>query len=182
MSNQIAERTIKIRYNQPTSEQAQVVCEFVWMKDVVSCFSQGSVRTKMRRFTTRFTSNWCFDDSLAIIICSPDTPSWQEIQIKPPDVLRRECGWLGPRLGNLADIIIFTALNNVVNRYWLILQNQWWLSEYTESSFSSTQTWEVLHPHLYYQEFITGRVCKSHMVSTPAIWIGWHVGNQQWIC
>ena len=28
---------------------------------------------------------------LAIIICSPDTPSSQEIQIKPPDVLRR--GW-----------------------------------------------------------------------------------------
>ena len=35
--------------------------------------------------------------------------------------------------------------------------------------------------NLYYQEYITERVCNSHMVSIPTIWIG-RLGNQQWIC
>ena len=52
--------------------------------------------------------------------------------------------------------------------------------------------WIILFPYahshmimgeinIYDQEFITVRVCNSHMVSTPTIWIGWH-SNQQWIC
>ena len=31
----------ELGYNQPTSEQSQAVCEFVWVKDIASCFSQG---------------------------------------------------------------------------------------------------------------------------------------------
>ena len=42
----------------------------------------------------------------------------------------------------------------------------------------STLLSENLHTN---QEFIAGRVCNSHMVSIPTIWIGWH-SNQQWIC
>ena len=30
----------------------------------------------------------------------------------------------------------------------------------------------------YTQEFITGRVCNSHMVSVPAIWIGWQISSE----
>ena len=40
--NSMYQRSVlELGYNQPTSKQAQVVCKFVWMKNVASSFSQG---------------------------------------------------------------------------------------------------------------------------------------------
>ena len=33
---------------------------------------------------------------------------------------------------------------------------------------------QIVMPYVHQQEYITERVCNSHMVSTPVIWIGWH--------
>ena len=111
--NSMYQRSVlELGYNQPTSKQAQAVCKFVWMKNVASSFSQGwgqkwgswpllSLATDalmvrkccwlLEGKTTQSSSKrrtGLIIAFLALIIRLSDTPSWQEIQIKPPDVLR----------------------------------------------------------------------------------------------
>ena len=98
----------------PTYKHAQTVCKFVWGKDATGCFS-SSLTTEIRKSTTPFTSDWSFDgrercwllegkatqqikqqienrpDNCilgTIIMHLLDAPLWQEIQAKPPEVLR----------------------------------------------------------------------------------------------
>ena len=77
-------------------------------KDVASYFS-SRLKTETRKFAAPFISDWYFDgygtvmkqieqqienrsDNNCIlgtvVICLLDTSSWQEIQLKPPDILR----------------------------------------------------------------------------------------------
>ena len=89
---------------QPTSEQAQAVCEFVWAKDVASRFSQGWGQKWGSLLLLSLVTDasmvrkhcWLLEGKvtqpieqqaqksliiafLAIVIRLPDTPSWQEI-------------------------------------------------------------------------------------------------------
>ena len=84
----------------------KAVCEFVWVKDVTSCFSQAwgqkwgglPLLSLVTDASTVKKHCWLLEGKvtqpieqqaeiislLAIVIRSPDTPLWQEIQIKPP--------------------------------------------------------------------------------------------------
>ena len=99
-----------IGYNKPTVEQTQAVWKFVWGKDVASCFSSTTeirslllVLLATDALMVRNIAAWLCESNTTqqkqrtgliiafllgtIIVHLPDMPLWQEIQIKPPDVL-----------------------------------------------------------------------------------------------
>ena len=106
--NSVHQRSVLLRTGlastKPTYVQTQVGLQG---KDVASYFS-SRLKTEIRKFAAPFISNWHFDgygtvmkqieqqienrsdnDCIlgTVIICLLDIPSWQEIQIKPPDIL-----------------------------------------------------------------------------------------------
>ena len=114
--NSVDQRSVLLRaeLQQTYLKTSSGVCEFAWGKDVAGCLSSSSM-TEIRKFAAPFTSDWSFDGRKrcrllegkaiqqikqqienrpdnyilgTIIMRSLDTPLWQEIQIRPPDVLR----------------------------------------------------------------------------------------------
>ena len=90
---------LRLGYNQPTSKQAQGVCEFVWLKDVANCFGQSwrqkwgslpllSLVTDVSMVTKRC---WLLEGKATQLIKQQAeiVAFLAIIQIKPPDVLRR---------------------------------------------------------------------------------------------
>ena len=99
--NSMYQRTVLLRlgYNQPTSKQAQGVCEFVWLKDVANCFGQswrqkwGSLPLLSLVTDASMVMKRCWlleGKATQLIKQQAEIVAFLAIiQIKPPDVLCR---------------------------------------------------------------------------------------------